>query len=357
MEYSGHSVSIAEVDVITLFGRNDCHLASLERTCGVSLVARGDCVQVSGPEASATRAGRVLEGVVSRMRRDPGLTEEDVRTMLERGIRSARSSEEAQSGPPSRQPAPAQTDATPSEDDLLVRTYRATVRARSVGQDAYLHAIQDHDIVFSIGPAGTGKTYLAVAAAVAALRRKEVTRIVLARPAVEAGESLGFLPGALEDKVDPYLRPLYDALHDLLEPERLGRFQGMKIVEVAPLAFMRGRTLNDAFIILDEAQNTTPAQMKMFLTRLGMRSKAVVTGDITQIDLPKAQPSGLVEVQSILDGVPGVSFVRLTDQDVVRNPLVQDIVVAYEHHDQRRREATGPDLAAGDGANSGGVDR
>ena len=327
------------MDAITLFGRNDRNLASLERTCDVSLVARGDRLLVNGPDASAERAGRVLECVVARMRRDPGLTEEDVRTLFERGL-------DGDSPCPdtvSPAPGPGQTGSAcepgPTAKDLLVKTYRATVRARSAGQDAYLHAIQQHDLIFSIGPAGTGKTYLAVAAAVAALRQKEVTRIVLARPAVEAGESLGFLPGALEEKVDPYLRPLYDALQDLLEPERLGRFQDVKIVEVAPLAFMRGRTLNDAFIILDEAQNTTPIQMKMFLTRLGMRSKAVVTGDITQIDLPKGQPSGLVEVQSILHGVSGVSFIRLTERDVVRNPLVQDIVVAYERYDRERQAA------------------
>ena len=182
-------------------------------------------------------------------------------------------------------------------------------------------------------PAGTGKTYLAVAAAVAALREKRVSRIVLARPAVEAGESLGFLPGALEDKVDPYLRPLYDALQDLLEPERLSRFQSMKIVEVAPLAFMRGRTLNDAFIILDEAQNTTASQMKMFLTRMGANSKVVITGDITQTDLPGSQPSGLVEARRILNYVSGLAFVHLTERDVVRNPLVQRIIKAYETHD------------------------
>ena len=219
------------------------------------------------------------------------------------------------------------------ENDGEIKTYRRTVVARTVGQAHYLKAVEGHDVVFAIGPAGTGKTYLAVAAAVAALRKKRVSRIVLARPAVEAGESLGFLPGALEDKVDPYLRPLYDALQDLLEPERLSRFQSMKIVEVAPLAFMRGRTLNDAFIILDEAQNTTASQMKMFLTRMGANSKVVITGDITQTDLPGSQPSGLVEARRILNYVSGLAFVHLTERDVVRNPLVQRIIKAYETHD------------------------
>jgi len=329
------------VDAVTLFGRNDRNLADVERACGVHLVARGDRLLVTGSRRSAVEsAGRAIEGAVARLRRDPELNEEEVRALLLQGVDASTAAAPAANRGNGDRGAAGEPGAA-TDDELLVKTYRATVRARSVGQDAYLHAIEEHDIVFSIGPAGTGKTYLAVAAAVAALRRKEVTRIVLARPAVEAGESLGFLPGALEDKVDPYLRPLYDALQDLLEPERLGRFQSMKIVEVAPLAFMRGRTLNDAFIILDEAQNTTPAQMKMFLTRLGMRSKAVVTGDITQIDLPKGQPSGLVEVSSILDQVPGVSFVRLTERDVVRNPLVQDIVVAYERYDQQRRESAG----------------
>jgi phosphate starvation-inducible PhoH-like protein len=198
----------------------------------------------------------------------------------------------------------------------------------------YIEAIANNDIVFGIGPAGTGKTYLAVAMAVAALRQKQVSRILLARPAVEAGEKLGFLPGTFEDKVDPYLRPLYDALQDLMEPERLGRLQSMKVIEVIPLAYMRGRTLNDAFIILDEAQNTTPQQMKMFLTRIGAQSKAVVTGDITQTDLGKDQPSGLAEAPKILTNVQGLDFVHLKENDVVRNPLVQRIIQAYEYHDQ-----------------------
>ncbi|MEC7226838.1 MAG: PhoH family protein, partial [Candidatus Latescibacterota bacterium] len=195
-------------------------------------------------------------------------------------------------------------------------------------------AIAKNDIVFGIGPAGTGKTYLAVAMAVAALRQKQISRILLARPAVEAGEKLGFLPGSFEDKVDPYLRPLYDALQDLMEPERLGRLQSMKVIEVIPLAYMRGRTLNDAFIILDEAQNTTPQQMKMFLTRLGAHSKAVVTGDVTQTDLGKDQPSGLVEAPKILTKIKGLAFVHLRQDDVVRNSLVQKIINAYERYEQ-----------------------
>jgi phosphate starvation-inducible PhoH-like protein len=193
--------------------------------------------------------------------------------------------------------------------------------------------MREHDLVFAIGPAGTGKTYLAVAVAVAALNSKLVQRIVLTRPAVEAGERLGFLPGDLQEKINPYLRPLYDALYDMIEIEKAERLQERKIIEVAPLAFMRGRTLNDAFIIMDEAQNTSPEQMKMFLTRLGFGSRAVVTGDVTQIDLPAGQRSGLVEVRRILAGVPGLQFLIFDDSDVVRHPLVQRIVQAYDAHD------------------------
>ena len=312
------SISISEIDPVALCGSNDQNLVSLEQTCGITLVARGDRLLIDGPRESVAQATVLLESVIDVIRKNPGYGEEDVRAVL-----ASEGAEPLSAG---------------GVDQTEIHTYRHTVRARSAGQVAYLKAIDKHDIVFSIGPAGTGKTYLAVAHAVAALREKLVSRIVLARPAVEAGESLGFLPGALEDKVDPYLRPIYDALQDLLEPERLGRYQTMKIVEVAPLAFMRGRTLNDAFIILDEAQNTTPAQMKMFLTRLGARSKAVVTGDITQIDLSRDQPSGLVDVRDILRDLDGIAFIHLTERDVVRNPLVQRIVKAYERQPAPARE-------------------
>jgi len=209
------------------------------------------------------------------------------------------------------------------------------IRAKSKGQEAYLEAIRTHDIVISIGPAGTGKTYLAMAAALDALKKKQVARIVLTRPAVEAGESLGFLPGDLYAKINPYLRPLYDALYDMVEFEEAARFIERGIIEVAPLAYMRGRTLNDSFVVLDEAQNTTHSQMKMFLTRLGFSSRAVVTGDITQIDLPEGKHSGLVESQSILAGIKGIKFIRLSEEDVVRHPLVQEIIRAYEKYHRR----------------------
>lgn len=308
------------MDPVTLFGHNDRNLESLEKNCGVSLVARGDQLMVDGPEESIRLASTLLSTVIESLRRDPEMSEADVEALLRQDLRVANRSEPVSDGE--------------AVGERTVRTYKTTVRARSGGQLAYLESVSRSDIVFVIGPAGTGKTYLAVAAAVSALRQKKVSRIVLARPAVEAGENLGFLPGALEDKVDPYLRPLYDALQELLEPDRLARFQAMKVVEVAPLAFMRGRTLNDAFIILDEAQNTTPAQMKMFLTRLGAGSKAVITGDITQTDLPSGQPSGLVDVRTVLRGVGGLDFIHLTERDVVRNPLVQRIVQAYERNDE-----------------------
>ncbi len=299
-------LTLTQVDRLALFGRNDRHLSAIESRFGVSLVARGDRLLIHGAGEAVREAAALVGGLIERLQRAP-MDEDELASLVEQ-----------------RPELPA------AGDDRDLKTFRATIRARTAGQGGYLRAIDHHDVVFAIGPAGTGKTYLAVAMAVAAFRQKRVSRILLARPAVEAGENLGFLPGALEDKVDPYLRPLYDALQDLMEPERLRRLQEMKIVEVVPLAYMRGRTLNDAFIILDEAQNTTPPQMKMFLTRLGRNSKAVVTGDITQTDLPDGQPCGLIDVQDILKGIPGIAFVYLNERDVVRNPLVQEIVRAYD---------------------------
>jgi phosphate starvation-inducible PhoH-like protein len=215
---------------------------------------------------------------------------------------------------------------------------RRTVQPKSPNQRRYLEAIEHHDMVFGVGPAGTGKTYLAVAMAISALLNKQVNRIILARPAVEAGEHLGYLPGTLQEKIDPYLRPLYDALFDMIEPERVERYLEKNVIEIAPIAFMRGRTLNDSFVILDEAQNTTSEQMKMFVTRLGFGSKAVITGDVTQIDLPSARRSGLIEAVDILDGVNGISFVHFDESDVVRHHLVQRIIRAYDEHKTRQKE-------------------
>jgi phosphate starvation-inducible PhoH-like protein len=225
------------------------------------------------------------------------------------------------------------------QDTVYVASPKKTIAPKTISQRDYLAAIRENDLVFAIGPAGTGKTYLAVALAVSALMRREVKRIVLARPAVEAGEKLGFLPGDLAEKVNPYLRPLYDALNDMLDFARVQEMLQTGIIEVAPLAFMRGRTLNDAFVILDEAQNTTPEQMKMFLTRLGFGSRCVVTGDVTQIDLPTHSKSGLVEARGILDGVEGIRFVQFHEEDVVRHPLVGRIVQAYDRHDKAKATA------------------
>ena len=311
-----NTISLAETDLLSLFGRNDQNLALIEKRFGISLVARGSKLLLSGPVEAVQKASNLLAYLIEGLRGDPAISADELKSLIHQG-----------NPPPGDYPKQARTE-------QLIKTYKNTIKVRTAGQADYLRAMTQNDIVFAIGPAGTGKTYLAVAAAVAALRQKHFSRIVLARPAVEAGESLGFLPGALEEKVDPYLRPLYDALQDLMEPDRLRRFQEMKIVEVVPLAYMRGRTLNDAFIILDEAQNTTPQQMKMFLTRLGSSSRSVITGDITQIDLPAGQQSGLVEVQSILNSIEGLKFIYLTERDVIRNPLVQKVIKAYDSHEQ-----------------------
>jgi len=312
-------ISISGIDRLSLFGRNDQHLVHIEKKYGISLVARGDKLTLKGPDDSVSEANGLLTHLIDRMRQGPTLDAAELEDLIHQS------------------PAPPEYDQI-ADEKYVANTYKTVIRARTAGQAKYLEAIDENDIVFAIGPAGTGKTYLAVAMAVSALRQKQISRILLARPAVEAGEKLGFLPGSFEDKVDPYLRPLYDALQDLMEPERLRRMQDMKIVEVVPLAYMRGRTLNDSFIILDEAQNTTPQQMKMFLTRLGSHSKAVVTGDITQTDLGDDQPSGLVVAPKILTGIRGLAFIRLNERDVVRNPLVQKIIKAYDRYEEGHGE-------------------
>jgi phosphate starvation-inducible PhoH-like protein len=311
----------AERSMVGLLGSRDELLRVIEREFSTDIHVRGNEITVTGrPEETALVSG-LFEELLELQANGAELSADAVERVAgmlrrERGVR----------------PAEVLTL------DILSSRGR-TIRPKTLNQKRYVDAIDNHTIVFAIGPAGTGKTYLAMAKAVKALQAKEVNRIILTRPAVEAGERLGFLPGTLYEKIDPYLRPLYDALHDMLDPDSIPRLTAAGTIEVAPLAYMRGRTLNDSFIILDEAQNTSAEQMKMFLTRLGFGSQVVVTGDVTQVDLPSGQTSGLRVVQDILDGVPDIHFARLTSQDVVRHRLVGEIVDAYERHDAQQRQA------------------
>jgi phosphate starvation-inducible PhoH-like protein len=300
------------VRLVELCGPLDEHLRLIESRLGVEVRRRGNRFQLVGLAPAIERAESVLQDLYARAQREPVDSQRVHIALQELDMDSATSEGNAES------------------DELKVRTARGAVRARGANQTEYLTSVRTHDLTFGIGPAGTGKTYLAVACAVEALQSEKVRRIVLVRPAVEAGERLGFLPGDLSQKVDPYLRPMYDALYEMMGFERVAKLIERNVIEVAPLAFMRGRSLNDAFVILDEAQNTTNEQMKMFLTRIGFGSKAVVTGDITQVDLPNAKQSGLRTVIDILRGVRGIAFTMFTSRDVVRHPLVQRIVQAYE---------------------------
>jgi phosphate starvation-inducible PhoH-like protein len=300
--------------LVELCGPLDEHLRLIETRLGVEIRRRGNRFQIVGPALQAKHAEVVLQSLYARAHREPVDGERVHIALQEMGMEGS----------------PADASAPDAPDELKVRTTRGVVRARGANQTEYLVNVRTHDLTFGIGPAGTGKTYLAVACAVEALQSEKVRRIVLVRPAVEAGERLGFLPGDLSQKVDPYLRPMYDALYEMMGFERVAKLIERNVIEVAPLAFMRGRSLNDSFVILDEAQNTTNEQMKMFLTRIGFGSKAVVTGDITQVDLPSAKQSGLRTVIDILRGVRGIAFTMFTSRDVVRHPLVQRIVQAYE---------------------------
>jgi phosphate starvation-inducible PhoH-like protein len=319
-----------------LFGTRDENLRLMEDALGVRIDLRSDAVHVQGPEESVGRVKRIFSDFESLRKAGVHPHNGELNGMLKLVV--------ADSAVSLRGLA----EAAKQRSTGMKRGTQGTVQPRSVNQGRYLEAIEQHDMVFGVGPAGTGKTYLAVAMAVAAMNAKKVSRIVLVRPAVEAGERLGFLPGSLQEKVDPYLRPLYDALYDLCEPEKVDKMLEKNIIEVAPLAFMRGRTLSDAFIIMDEAQNTTTEQMKMFLTRLGNNSKAVITGDITQIDLPNPKKSGLVEAINLLEGVEGIKFCHFEDVDVVRHSLVQRIIRAYEGKAQQRELP----LGIGDGPES-----
>lgn len=308
-------------DIVVVLGHQDALLRVIEEETGASVAVRGDALTVRGLPVQVESAVRLLGQLIAAARSGQSVTPSDVRRTLRRGQAPGAVGEAALGG-----------------EVLVVTAGGKSVVPRTPGQRAYIEAMKCHDLTFAIGPAGTGKTYLAVAMAAVALRARSIQRIVLTRPAVEAGEKLGFLPGDIAAKVDPYLRPLYDALYEMVGPERFGRLSERGVIEVAPLAFMRGRTLNDAFIILDEAQNTTREQMKMFLTRLGFGSKAVVTGDITQIDLPRDRSSGMVEAREIFKGLEGIAFVELTESDVVRHELVQTIVRAYERFEATRGE-------------------
>lgn len=305
---------------VSLFGSFDENIRLIEREYGVSVISRGSDLKVTGEAENVARAVRAIGGLLTLINRGEALSEQNVRyvlSLVEEGNEDKIHSLTA--------------------DCICITSRGKPVKPKTLGQKRYIEAINQNTIVLGVGPAGTGKTYLAVAMAVTAFRAREVNRIILTRPAVEAGEKLGFLPGDLQHKVDPYLRPLYDALFDMLGAENFQKYQERGNIEVAPLAYMRGRTLDDSFIILDEAQNTTTEQMKMFLTRLGFHSKIVVTGDITQVDLPDGKRSGLVEVMRILRGIDDIATVTFTEKDVVRHRLVQDIIKAYERHEEGKR--------------------
>lgn len=309
--------------LVLLLGPQSRLLAEVARHSGAEISLRGNTIYLSGQPSDVDVARRFFADAAELVSHGQKIGPEDVARSL-RGLRDD----------------PKRSLVDLLNETVIIKTSKRTVAPKSPAQRQYLASIRTHDLTFGIGPAGTGKTYLAMAMAASELVNKRVKRIILTRPAVEAGEKLGFLPGDLIEKINPYLRPLYDALHDMLDSERVALLQERAQIEVAPLAFMRGRTLNDAFVILDEAQNATPEQMRMFLTRLGFGSKAVVTGDITQTDLPRGARSGLREARELLSEVEGIAFCEFSDVDVVRHPLVQRIVVAYEKRDEERRQAT-----------------
>lgn len=304
-----------------MFGSFDENILIIEKAFGVDVISRGSDIKITGEPENVSKAVKAVNGLLMLLNRGESLNEQNVRyviSLVDDGNEDKLT--------------------TMSADCICITSKGKPVKPKTLGQKNYVEAIRDNTVVIGVGPAGTGKTYLAVAMAVNAFRAKEVNRIILTRPAVEAGEKLGFLPGDLQSKVDPYLRPLYDALFDMLGAENFNKYLERGNIEVAPLAYMRGRTLDDSFIILDEAQNTTPEQMKMFLTRMGFNSKVVVTGDITQIDLPEGKRSGLVEVTKILKNMEQIEIVRFSGKDVVRHKLVQDIIRAYEKYEETKKK-------------------
>jgi phosphate starvation-inducible PhoH-like protein len=313
-------IKMSGVDAFSLLGINDSNLQIISDRFDANITVRGDSIFIKGEEEEANRVERVFKELIYVLDRTGVLKPDDVITVVELvSGEGGRDEEDRQGG-------------TEAKDVVVLSAKNDLIKPKTPGQRQLVRAVQKNDVVFAVGPAGTGKTYLAVAMAVAALKNREVQKIVLTRPAVEAGESLGFLPGDLKEKVIPYLRPLYDALDDMLPQDKLKLYVEKNMIEIAPLAYMRGRTLGNAFVILDEAQNASAMQMKMFLTRLGVNSKAIVTGDVTQIDLPQKNLSGLVEIQKVLKGVEGISFVYLDKTDVVRHKLVKDIIDAYEKY-------------------------
>ena len=323
-------ISLCGIDQLDLFGKNDANLRVLRDRFNVKLVARGEDLIIEGTESEVEAIGRVLDDLIAGVKKGIPVSEGDLRyvTSMVRENDCERLS-------------------TLQGDRAEYPDLKKVVRAKTVGQHDYVVAMHAYDIVFSIGPAGTGKTFLAMAHAVSSLKRHEVDRILLVRPAVEAGESLGFLPGDFEEKVGPYLRPLYDALYEMMPAEKIKKCLEIGVIEVAPLAYMRGRTLNNSFVILDEAQNTTLAQMKMLLTRLGFNSKALITGDITQIDLLHKEDSGLVLIQSILKTIEGIKFIYLSEKDVVRHRLVQEIIRAFDRYERHESGGRGSDKRVG----------
>jgi phosphate starvation-inducible PhoH-like protein len=310
-------IPIRGLDQVKLFGSNDKYLRQIERSFHAKIVARGGEIILIGESAEVLLLEKLFSELIAILEKNETISENDISTALE-VLRSNKSVAE--------QPK--------DSSSIIIYTKEGFIKPKTEGQQRYYQTTIKNDIVFVIGPAGTGKTYLAVAIALSHLRDGYVDKIVLARPAVEAGESLGFLPGDLREKVDPYLKPLYDALFDMVIPAKLKKYMDNEVIEIVPLAYMRGRTLNNSFVILDEAQNTYPNQMKMFLTRLGVNSKAIITGDITQIDLPTKKQSGLIQIQSILKGIEGIDFIYLSDKDVVRHRLVREIIKAYDKFDE-----------------------
>jgi phosphate starvation-inducible PhoH-like protein len=311
------------VDMVRLLGLNDANLQLIEDKFDADIIVRGDHITVRGETHEVDQLEKIFKELIYILNKNGALSTNDVDTVIDLV---------AVNGEPALPKSIAAQVGADELETVVLFTRNGIIRARTAGQKEYIRQIKKNDIVFAIGPAGTGKTYLAVAMAVAALKNREVMKIILARPAVEAGESLGFLPGDLKEKVDPYLRPLYDALDDMISPDKLKTYIERRVIEIVPLAYMRGRTLNNAYVILDEAQNASSMQMKMFLTRLGANSKAIITGDITQIDLPVKTVSGLVEIQEILSKIDGVKFCYFNRDDVVRHKLVKDIIDAYDKY-------------------------